>query len=314
MPEAAGQGAAYSKGVRTPAVLCALHLAGCQLLFPFEDRFQSGGDATADGEIGDSVVPPDTNASCSSSPSAFDAWTFAEITYAYNGPGGIDSFAFYRMDAEVRSIATNTDAIFDVDPAGDATQLTTLDPPSAALLGTARATPDGSMLWYLQTGIAAGVYFATRASGWIKQPANLGFLNAERIEPGGPAFFSGSVRMVVAVGEVGEESRLFEVSSIDGRSWTELDTIKFAGSSLGEHNPVLSSDGCLLVFTASDGTNQLRVSAREPDGSFMTTISLANVSALTSAPSSPVITPDRDALWFASNVGGDITRYRGTPP
>lgn len=236
----------------------------------------------------------------------FESWAFARATFAFNESDPITGLAFYQAGGETRSVVTAGNRLYDVAASGAATPLTTLDPPGNAFVRAPSLSPEGSVLWFQQTGVADGVYYATRASSWVKHRADLGFVDAEAIEPGSVGYFEGTARMVSTVRVVGAEATLREISSNDGLSWTTLDTVQVVDRSF---NPHLSRDGCYLLFSHSGTFTELRVAARDSTGAFTTSVSVVP-SSLTTAANSPAIVPDASRMWFAC----DGTLCRGEPP
>lgn len=296
--------------------LVLIAAAGCDRVFgldlpPPSDANAAVGDG---GSARDGLVfPPDGSTACGPRP-AFEAWQFAPATLVTDLPGGvIQQFAFHRAGAELRAIVIHDNVFYDIAPGGTSTRIAALDPPQYTTATSPRMSADGEVLWFGQSGVASGVFRASRASGWAKHRADLGFVDAEAIEPGSVGFYAGEARMVISVRNVGGSPTLHELSSADGITWTPLDTIRFAASGLGDRNPYLSPDGCFLLYTAAPGSAELRVAERDPDGTFAAAVKLAAPSTLTSSPSFPVMTPDADSLWFAFVSGSVVELYRGQP-
>ncbi|MDQ3365053.1 MAG: hypothetical protein M3680_06465 [Myxococcota bacterium] len=291
------------------AVVCG---SGCNQLLglsPTELDVTDVDGAPRDGLL----FTPDGSAQCGPRP-AFESWRFALATLPFDVPEArVTDFTFYRSGAEIRAIAVHANAFHDVGPDGASQRIEALTPPSTATVSLPRMSPDGAVLWFTQSGSAPGVYRASRASGWTRQRADLEFPNAEAVEPGAVGFFAGVARMVVSVQTIEGSPTLHELSSMDGLAWTPLDTIRFPTSGLGDRHAILSPDGCYLLYTAAPGSPELRVAARDPDGTFTTSTKLVAPSMLTSSPTHPVLTPDADSLWFTYVVGGESELYRGTP-
>lgn len=284
-------------------------LSACNLIFPLRDDERLPDGATPPDVVQpDSLLnPPDGSAPCGPAP-AFEMYRY-QVAEPFALVPPVEQFGFFRDNDEVRAIATAGESMFEV-AAGVATQLPITAPENTTILSP-RTAYDGAVVWFQQSGQVSGTFFADRASGWVKQPANLGFVDDGAIEPGSAAFYAGTVRMVVSVRPAGPgPTTLREISSPDGITWTALDTIQFTSSALGDRNPALSADGCFLLFIGSQGTNELRFSPRDPDGTFKLLMKLGVPST---APSFPVLTPDAKELWFTSIVGADITLFRGTP-
>lgn len=297
-------------------LLALVTATGCEVLFPRLDVPRS--DAAVDGQPppptdGGVLQPPVSGDTCTDPIPAFETFTFASTTVPFMGPGVVEELGFYRSSGALRAIMTTGDRMFDVADDGTAVVLAGLDPPPAASMSGLHVTYDGVALWFVQDGVGAGVYLATAADGWVRRRADLGFPNAERIEPGAVGYFASSARMVVSVADVGEPPVLHELSSLDGEHWSEVPSITFATSGLGDRHPALSPDGCYVLYTASNGTSEIRVAARKADGTFGTPQKINAISMASSAPGHPVLTPDQDALWFTANVAAVLEHFRGAP-
>lgn len=286
-----------------------LLFAGCDQVFGLRGRQPIDAVPTGDGGDGGSGIlapPPDTGVACGPRPS-FETWQFAQGTLAFDKPDSINALAFYQAGSEVRAIVTTGtgDALYEVAADGEAMRLTSLDPPGNGFVRAPRLSPEGSVLWFQQSGVGDGVYYATRASSWVKRRADLGFLDAEAIEPGSVGYYRGTIRMVITVRLVGAEATLREISSVDGLTWTMLDTVQVENRSF---NPHLSRDGCYLLFSRTSTFTEIHVADRTTAGDFTTSVSLVP-SSLTTAANNPAMAPDESRMWFAC----DGALCRGQP-
>jgi hypothetical protein len=289
-------------------VTSALLLAGCDRVFGLTPP--PGDDAQATPRDG-LVFPPDGAATCPPRP-VIESWEFTSVPPPAAVPTPPTAFAFYPTPQGLGVLLLAGNRLWDARPGEPASPIASLDPPGMTFLGAPRMSPDGAALWFVQSGATPGQFRAAAAAGWVKQRADLGFVDARDIEPGSVGYHAGEARMVVAVRDANTSPRLHELASPDGLTWSALDTIGFDASGLGDRNPALSPDGCFLIYVGSQGSATLRIVGRDPDGVFRTPITIPTPGV--TSPSFPVLPPTADALWFVFVVGETIQYFRGAPP
>jgi hypothetical protein len=283
-------------------VLLAICATGCNGLLGLDPTREI--DAAPDAPrvlTPTSVTPP-----CPS-PAAFETWQTQSAGVAPR-LGGI---AFYGAPTGDRAIVSRADNdrwhMYDTDLMADYVRIASLTPENPAVaLGSVGLSPDGEVLWFAETG---DVVLATRASGWTRQTADLGFTGSP-IQPGNVGYYANTARMVIAVQTGGTLPRLVELSSTDGLHWEALTTILFQPPGFNLASPALSADGCVLFFVATDamsGRNSPRVSYRDTDGTFRSATAMPDgtVDRNIVAP-----TPDLSRLWtFDVTPGTQATGF-----
>jgi hypothetical protein len=263
------------------------------------------------------VIPPDGATDCGSATIDFASWTFDPVAVP---PETIFAMSTYDDGGAERALFTGTDGgggqptyhVYDWDFAGTPTTIPNLDAPPGAPLTALGLSPDGDTVWLVQTMVADGVYYATRASSWTEQRADLG-LSQPDPEPGAVGFYDGTIRMVAAVNPNAGSPRLVELSSTDGLHWTQVPASlgsAFEGFA-GVHTPSLSPDACVLLFAAATAQFQFNIYAafRDATGVFGAPVQIA---AQLSSLASPVLSTDRTSIWFTSFASSEQL-FRGHP-
>lgn len=282
---------------RLPLVLL---LASCNSIYGLEATRVV--DAALPDALAPLVTPPPGPTTCGPMPD-FEAWTYARQDL----PPTPDIFDLspYRDRAIVT--ANNATELWDVALDGtDAVPLTQLPAPPAAAFRDPAMAPDGSALWFRQDSASQGTFYATRGSGWQKVRESFGYVDPFELQIGSPGFFDGTLRIPALLQrESGDTRRIVELSSPDGRAWTELSTsIDFAGIGGLIGAPRLSADGCLLFFGVTQAIPYSLYVVRRDDQRRFTGMPLL-LSKATNAgryAGTPVLAPDGLSLWFRAEV------------
>lgn len=287
-------------------VAVLLLLASCDAVFGVTPPSTPDAPAPADavdGPPGNGILNPPPGMPCGPTPT-FESWAYELALFPSMVP--VSAVAFYRTASEVRAVATSVtrDALYDVGPDTVPHPLPIAPPPNTTIYA-ASVDPAGEVIWFLQSGGGEGLYYATRASNWTKRIADLGFVDAEIVEPGAVGYFDGKARMVVTVRPFAGEPTLHEVESTDGLTWTPLATIQLGERTFHGH---LSPDGCYLLFAKSTSFTEIHVSTRDETGAFSTSTRVVPTT-LSTEVTRPALAPDESTLWFGCS--GDLCR--GTP-
>jgi len=251
------------------AVVVIFGCAACNQIFGLDDEAALR-DAAPPPDAFRLVTPPPGPTTCP----PLDLTTFTFAPTGLLAPANEwASFSPFRDAGTLRGFASTSSVpqVFELDLAGGATELPMLAAPNGATITNIHPTPDGSVLWFRQGVIGEGPFYATRADGFQKVPADFGILDATAVAPGGFAFHDGHARMVVYVSDAMQKDLFFELESDDGLTWRRLDTIKFPApaSEVGRFDPSLDFDGCVLLFTSRTTLeHRLFAVARDVNGEF----------------------------------------------
>lgn len=163
-----------------------------------------------------------------------------------------------------------------------------------------RTSVGGDNLWLGRRSAnlapSAGLYFATRTGeNWTTTRADLGLIVLQ-LELGSVGFYGGSARMVVALSPApGDRLRLVELSTLDGITWSRLDTLALSdGATVVELDPALSADGCFVMFRRGA---KLFAAARGVDGNFNLPSAVV-AGGGGNLDQTPAVSPDATRVWL----------------
>jgi len=275
--------------MRVPLLVSWLALASCNRLLGLDTTVELDAppppDAAPDAFV--LLTPPATNPPCGA-PIPFETWN----PHPRAVVDAVIGMAFYRIDnASERMMLSIDKQIYDWDLVGAPMPIPNLDAPTT--YGTLGLSPDAGVLW---VGNGGDVFYATRASGWVKTPATFGFPQ-QTVSPSNVAFYGGAARMMLVVSTGTTPPQLVEVSSPDGLEWTPVDTIKFSTRVPGY--ATLSRDGCFVMFTdlSTGSVSKGFIAFRDPDGTFRAPPIQLPQPALVQRYL-PALMTDLSALWF----------------
>ena len=186
-----------------------------------------------------------------------------------------------------------------------AIELSELDDNSGAMLYGASAAPGGQVFWYERySNLGAGLYYAIHeADGWKPHTADFE-IAAYSLEPGAAAFYAGEVRMVVAIQPmVDAKWDLHELASSDGEGWRDLGLLPFAAPADDGLDPMLTSDGCVLLYSSDD--HSLWVANRRDDGTFSQPSQFPGTATFDEVHQ-PAISPNHTLIWFDAPGSGEF--------
>lgn len=239
------------------------------------------------------LVPPDGSTTCPPPPN-LDAWTFSPVsTFATE----VVHPTFLAAD---RVAYTAAGQLYESSLAGDARPIAELELSLVDIVWPA-AAPGADLVWFLRVPEMAvpvpdvGLFYAHRdVNGWIAHRADLG-VTGYQLQAGSVGFFAGSARMVVGLTPtMGDRMRLVELSSLDGLSWTRLDSFPFSNGADTDFDPALSADGCLVLHVRGGG---IHAAFRQSDGTFSVPQRLIGANDTSTFTSQPAIDPSGTRLW-----------------
>ncbi|HET9991525.1 MAG TPA: hypothetical protein VFQ65_23510, partial [Kofleriaceae bacterium] len=123
-------------------------------------------------------------------------------------------------------------------------------------------------------------------------------------EPGSAAFYGGEVRMVAALQpKVNSPWELHELASADGQAWHDLGLLPFAAPADGGIDPMLTSDGCVLLYSSDQ--KALWAAFRGDDGTFAPPQRFPGTAAFAEVHQ-PAISPNHGLIWFDAPGDGEF--------
>jgi len=266
--------------------IATLGLAACNQVF--------GTDHVRELDAADTrlLKPPAQTDACPAAPD-LATWKLAPRAYP-----GVNGSAIHPTFLDDDHVVFNYQGKFYQGGLEDPpTKLVGLDDDTGAMLYGASAAPGGDVFWYERySNLGAGLYYA-RAVGdrWLAHTANFDVV-AYSLEPGSAAFYAGEVRMVVAIQpKVDGRWELHELGSPDGETWRDLGVLPFAAAGSDAIDPMLSSDGCVLVYSINELS--LWIAIRQPDGAFAPAVRFPGTETFPGVHQ-PAISPNRALIWF----------------
>lgn len=282
-------------------------LAGCQLVFPLREPLP---DQPGDGPSPDAfrpLLPPDGSTTCGSTPD-FDTWTYA--TFALSDfTGLIENPTFTASD---RVLFSSEGRLYETPLAGPPSELTELMLADGTSIRFPGSTPDGQMIWFIRSAVgttppSVGPYYAIRTDdGFVATKTDFGIVSRQLI-PSNVGFYSGTARMIVSIEpNLGDRLILVELETLDGLTWTRLDTLPFSdGSAVGDLDATIAADGCFVVFRRTDAKTY--VASRDSNGVFGMPV---EIQALAGS-FEPALDPSGLHLWSVDSSRKQIVD--GTP-
>ena len=269
-------------------------LAACNQVFGSEHVLEL--DA-ADDRL---LMPPAQTATCGAPPD-LSTWHMAPRTYP-----GVNGSVIHPTFLDDDTVVFNYQGKFftgSLEVA--AAPLIGLDDTSGAMLYGASAAPGGNVFWYERySNLGAGLFYAVRdGDHWSAHTADFSVV-AYSIEPGSAAFYGGEVRMVAAVQpKIDGAWELHELASPDGTTWHDLGALPFTVPGLGAVDPMMTSDGCVLLYSADEMS--LWVAFRRDDGTFTPPVQFPGTEAFPEVHQ-PAISPNHAMIWFDAPATGEF--------
>ncbi|MEO8840228.1 MAG: hypothetical protein ABI704_01570 [Kofleriaceae bacterium] len=249
--------------------------------------------------------PIGVHASCPPAPD-FSTWTVAPRVYA--GLAGNSIHPTFLGDQHVAFGYQG--ALYEGDLDGAPVPIVGLDDMAGAELMSAAAAPGGDVFWYVRyANLGGGLYYAVRdGDHWVPHGAD--FPNvAYSIEPGTAAYYGSEVRMVISLqASMSSTFVLYELSSPDGVTWTNLGPLPFAApAGTNFFDPALSVDGCVLVYAVENVG--IEVALRGDDGTFEPPALFPHTEPYMDV-AQPTLSPDESMVWFGTTDEG---LFQATP-